>query len=43
VHGAADAHSSGLKQKAEGISRSLSEVIAYFTYITASQADAKRH
>ena len=35
---AADAHRSGLKRKAEGISRSLCEVFAYLTYNTMSLA-----
>ena len=36
VHGNADEHRSSLKRKADGISRSHSEVFAYLTYNTSS-------
>jgi hypothetical protein len=35
---AADAHRSGLKRKAEGISRSLCEFFAYLTYNTQAMS-----
>jgi hypothetical protein len=42
ARGNADAHRSDLKRKAEGISRSLSEVFAYLTHGTASLEEAKK-
>ena len=41
VRGNADSHRSGLKRKAEDMSRSLSEVFAYLTHGTTSLAEAK--
>jgi hypothetical protein len=40
--GDADAHRSRLKQNAEGLSRSLSEVFAYLTHGTASLEEARK-
>jgi len=42
VHGNVDEHCSSLKRKADGISRSLSEVFAYLTYNTSSLNEAKK-
>ncbi len=42
VQGRADEHRSDLKRKADGISRSLSDVFAYLTYNTTSQNEAKK-
>ena len=42
ARGNAEAHRSDLKRKADGISRSLSEVFSYLTYGTASLAEAKK-
>ncbi len=42
ARGNADDHRSELKRKADGISRSLSEVFAYLTHGTASLEEAKR-
>ena len=40
--GKSDAHRTELKQNAEGLSRSLSEVFAYLTHGTASLEEAKK-
>jgi hypothetical protein len=42
VQGNADEHRSYLKRKADGISRSLSDVLAYLTYNTTSLNEAKK-
>ena len=42
VDGNANEHRSILKRKAEGISRTLSEVFAYLTYNTSSLNEAKK-
>jgi hypothetical protein len=42
ARGNADDHRSELKQKADGISRSLSDVFAYLTHGTASLEEAKK-
>ncbi len=42
VDGNADEHRSNLKRKAEGTSRSLSEVFAYLTYNTSWLNEAKK-
>ena len=42
ARGNADAHRKELKRKADGISRSLSEVFGYLTYGTASLEEAKK-
>ena len=42
VQGNAEDHRSELKRKADGISRSLSDVFAYLTYNTTSQNEAKK-
>ena len=42
VQGNADEHREDLKRKADGISRSLSDVFAYLTYNTTSQNEAKK-
>jgi hypothetical protein len=42
VHGNVDEHRSSLKRKADGFSRSLSEVFAYLTYNTSSLNEAKK-
>ena len=41
-HGNADAHRSQLKQNAEGLSRSLSEVFAFLIHGTASLEEARK-
>ena len=42
VQGNAEDHRAALKRKADGISRSLSDVFAYLTYNTTSQNEAKK-
>ena len=42
ARGNAEAHRADLKRKADGISRSLSEVFAYLTHGTASLEEAKK-
>ena len=42
VQGNAEDHRADLKRKADGISRSLSDVFAYLTYNTTSQNEAKK-
>jgi hypothetical protein len=41
-HGHSDEHRSQLKENAEGLSRSLSEVFAYLTYGTSSLEEARK-
>ena len=42
ARGNADDHRSDLKRKADGISRSMSEVFAYLTHVTSTLEEAKK-